>query len=527
MPLPDSAYSSSRDEASPSHDEPTPESATPDNGALDKVRAAADHGINDPVADESVADGPVADGLVSGEPVPETPSGGDTTWGRFRAEIPPTLRLAGPVVAAQLGQMSMGFIDTVMVGRLGKEALAGVALGNTLFFFLLILCTGMVQAVSPMVSQAVGAGKPDTIERSTRQGLWLGVLLSLPVLILLWNIESILHLLGQSEVAVDGSSSYIRAIMWAFLPACWFTALRSFVEGLARPLPVTLITISGALLNAGANYILMFGAGPIPALGLVGTGLASTIVFWTMFGLLSVLVVTRKPFREYTVFGNVRTPDFETLRELFDIGWPMGISRGIEAGLFMITALMVGSIGATSLAAHQVAIQCAAFMFMVPMGVGIAGQVRVGHAAGRGDRAGTRRAGYASISIATAFMTLSMFVFLLVPEWIVSLYLDTAKPDNEAVVALAVQLIGVAAIFQVVDGLQIAAAEALRGLKDTRGPMVIGFFSYWGVGLSLGYLFGIHLGYGAPGLWWGLVAGLAAASVWLTFRFHRQTATAP
>jgi len=449
---------------------------------------------------------------------------GDTTWALFRAEFPPTLRLAGPVVAAQLGQMSMGFIDTVMVGRLGKEALAGVALGNTLFFFLLILCTGMVQAVGPMVSQAVGAGKPGTIERSVRQGLWLGVILSIPVMILLWNIEPILHLLGQSEVAVDGASSYIRAILWAFLPACWFTALRSFVEGLARPLPVTLITIFAACLNAGANYVLMFGAWKIPALGLVGTGLASTLVFWTMFALLGSLVVLRKPFREYTVFGKLRTPDTETLRTLVDIGWPMGVSRGIEAGLFMITALMVGTIGATSLAAHQVAIQCAAFMFMVPMGVGIAGQVRVGHAAGRGDRAGTRRAGYASISLATIFMTGSMFVFLLVPEWIVSLYLDVTDPDNAEVVALAVQLVGIAAVFQVVDGLQIAAAEALRGLKDTRGPMVIGFFSYWGIGLTLGYLIGVHLGYGAPGLWWGLVAGLAAASVWLTIRFHRQTA---
>jgi len=447
-----------------------------------------------------------------------------SAWSRFWGEIPPTLRLAGPVVAAQLGQMSMGFVDTVMVGRLGPDALAGVALGNTLFFFLLILCTGMVQAVSPMVSQAVGAGEPDTIERSVRQGLWLGIILSVPVMTLLWFIEPILHLLGQTDVAVDGASAYLRAIMWAFLPACWFTALRSFVEGLARPLPVTLITIFAACLNAGANYVLMFGALGLPALGLVGTGLASTIVFWTMFGLLSLLVVLRGPFREYTIFGKLRIPDPETLRELVDIGWPMGVARGIEAGLFMITALMVGAIGATSLAAHQVAIQCAAFTFMVPMGVGIAGQVRVGHAAGRKDRAATRRAGYASISIATTFMAITMVVFLMVPEWIVSLYLDMDAAKNAAVIPLAAQLIGIAAIFQVVDGLQIAAAEALRGLKDTRGPMVIGFFSYWGIGLSLGYLFGVHLGFGAPGLWWGLVGGLTAASVWLTVRFHRQTA---
>jgi len=445
---------------------------------------------------------------------------------RFWDEIPPTLRLAGPVVAAQLGQISMGFVDTVMVGRLGADALAGVALGNTLFFFLLILCTGMIQAVGPMVSQAVGAGEPNIIERSVRQGLWLGLILSVPVLVLLWNIEPLLHVLGQSEVAVEGATGYLRAILWGFLPACWFMALRNFVEGLARPLPVTIITIAAACLNVGANYVLMFGAGPIPALGLVGTGWASTLVFWTMFGLLSTLVVTRAPFRDYTIFGKIRVPDPTILRELVDIGWPMGISRGVEAGLFMITALMVGTLGATALAAHQVAVQCAAFMFMVPMGIGIAGQVRVGHAAGRRKRAGVRRAGYAAITIATVFMTMSMVVFLTVPEWIVALYIDTSDAANEGVVRLAVQLLGIAAVFQVVDGLQVAAADALRGLKDTRGPMVIGLISYWAIGLSLGYTLGIPLGYGASGMWWGLVAGLAVAAVWLTARFHRQTRTA-
>lgn len=445
---------------------------------------------------------------------------------RFWDEIPPTLRLAGPVVAAQLGQISMGFVDTVMVGRLGADALAGVALGNALFFFLLILCIGTIQAVGPMVSQALGAGEPDIIERSVRQGLWLGLILSVPVLVLLWNIEPLLHLLGQSDVAVEGATGYLRAILWGFLPACWFMALRNFVEGLARPLPVTIITIAAACLNVGANYVLMFGVGPVPALGLVGTGWASTLVFWTMFALLSTLVVTRAPFRDYTIFGKIRVPDPSILRELVDIGWPMGISRGVEAGLFMITALMVGTLGATALAAHQVAVQCAAFMFMVPMGVGIAGQVRVGHAAGRRHRAGVRRAGYAAITIATVFMTMSMIVFLTVPEGIVSLYIDTSDTANEGVVRLAVQLLGIAAVFQVVDGLQVAAADALRGLKDTRGPMVIGLISYWGIGLTLGYTLGIPLEYGASGMWWGLVAGLAVAAIWLTARFHRQTRTA-
>ena len=438
-------------------------------------------------------------------------------------EIPPTLRLAGPVVAAQLGQMSMGFVDTVMVGRLGPEALAGVALGNTVFFTLLVLCTGTVQAVGPMVSQAFGGEQPDAIGRNTRQGLWLGVALTVPVLAFLWNVEGVLRLLGQPESAVEGASGYLRAIMWAFLPACWFTALRSFVEGVGRPLPVTIITLVGLCINAAANYVLMFGKLGLPALGLTGTGWASTVVFWSMLAMLAALVLWASPFRQYRVFRRLGVPDLDTLRELVDVGWPMGISRGIEAGLFMTTALLVGTLGSTALAAHQVAIQCAAFTFMVPLGVGIAGLVRVGHAAGRGDPGGVRRAGYAAMSVATAFMMVSAVAFWTFPEFIVGLYVDTAEPVNAGVVALAVQLLGIAAVFQVFDGAQIAAAEALRGLKDTRGPMYIGLISYWGVGLGSGTLLGLHLGYGAQGLWWGLVLGLVAASIWLTYRFHRQT----
>lgn len=439
----------------------------------------------------------------------------------LRDEVGPTLRLAGPVVAAQIGQISMGFVDTVMVGRLGPEALAGVALGNSLFFTLLIICVGVVQAVGPMVSQAAGAREPRTIERSVRQGLWLGVMLSLPAGLILWHAEPLFLALGQETETAARAAAYLRAVVWAFVPGCWYTALRSFVEGLARPLPVTLITFVGVALNVVANYGLMYGAWGLPALGLVGTGYATTIVFWTMFGLIALLAGQVAPFRQYAVFSQLRVPAPEVLRELVRIGGPMGVSRGVEAGLFMITALLAGMLGTTALAAHQVALQCAAFTFMVAVGIAIAGSVRVGQAAGRGDAGGVRRAGAVSVMLAMVSMGGAAVLFWVLPEPLVALYLDIEDPANARVVPLAVQLLGVAAVFQVFDGVQVAASGALQGLKDTRVPMLIAVATYWGVGLTTGYVLGLHLGWGTVGLWWGLVCGLAAAAVLLGLRFHR------
>lgn len=433
-----------------------------------------------------------------------------------------TLRLAGPVVGAQLAQMSMGFVDTVMVGRLGPEALAGVALGNTIFFFLLIVCSGVVQAVGPMVSQAYGAGAAEPITRSVRQGLWLAAALAVPAVLLLWNAGTLLRWAGQEAATVARSVGYLQAIVWGFPAALAFMALRSFVEGVGRPLPVTLITAFGVGVNVGANYLLMFGPGPFPALGLEGTGWASTLVFWFLFGALALFVGRVAPYRSFQVFARLRKPDPAAFRALVRLGWPIGVSSGVEAGLFTMTALMVGTLGAVPLAAHQVALQCAAFTFMVPLGIGIAASVRVGHAAGRGDGDGVRRAGYAGLLLATAAMAGAAVLFWTVPEAIVSLYLDVGDPANAQVVRLAVALLGVAAVFQVFDGVQVAAAGALRGLKDTRGPMLIAVATYWGLGLTAGYVLGLQRGGGAVGLWWGLVLGLAAAALLLLVRFRRQ-----
>jgi MATE family multidrug resistance protein len=440
----------------------------------------------------------------------------------LRTELRATLRLAGPVVAAQLAHISMGFVDTVMVGRLGPEALAGVALGHTTFFFFGIMGMGMVRAVGPMVSQAVGAEDAKAVGRSVRQGLWLAGGLGLVILLILSTVEPVLRWTGQRPVAVEGATAYLDAVRWGILPFLGFAALRSFVEGLSRPLPVTIISFVGVAVNIGANELLMFGRWGLPALGLAGTGWASTIVFSAMFGLLALFVHRTAPFAEHGVFTHIRTPDRTYLYELVRIGAPMGGSRGIESSLFMLTTVMMGTLGTTALAAHQVAIQCAAFAFMVPLGIGMAGTVRVGQAAGARDEAGARRAGGVAMGLATLFMVGTAVLFWTLPRPLVGLYLDLSDPENAAVIALAVQLLGVAAVFQLFDGLQVAAHGALQGLKDTRVPMGIAMVTYWGIGLTTGYLWGVRGGGGPEALWWGLVVGLAAASVLLVLRFHRQ-----
>ncbi|MFW5972850.1 MAG: MATE family efflux transporter [Bacteroidota bacterium] len=442
----------------------------------------------------------------------------------FSREIRATALLAGPVVAAQLGHTSMSFIDTLMVGRLGPEALAGVALGSSIFFFVFVFCLGVLMAVGPMVAHAYGADDPEPIGRSVRQGFWLAAALGVPASILLWNAEPFLRLTGQTEEAVIGASGYLRAIVWGLLPALFLVVLRAFMEALSRPWPVTIITLAGVAVNAVSNYLLMFGVpGVIPPLGLVGTGLASTIVFASMFLLLVAYIVAQRDLRVFGIFRRLGRPDPYYFRELFRIGWPIGITMGVETSLFVITALLIGTLGTVPLAAHQIALQCAAFTFMVPLGIGIATSVRVGQFAGRLDRRGSRIAGFAGLSLSASFMLFAALAFWLAPLEIVGLYLDAGSEEAMPVVDLAVSLLGIAAIFQLFDGLQVSAGGALRGLKDTRVPMIIGAISYLGIGLATGYVSGFVVGFGVRGLWWGLVLGLATAATLLTWRFAAMT----
>ena len=436
-------------------------------------------------------------------------------------ELRRTAALAAPLILAQLAQVSLSLIDTLMVGRLGNEALAAIALGSSVFMMALIVGMGVMFAVGPTVSQAHGAGDEAMVARATRQGLWLALGLSVPAMLLFWNAAPFLLWMGQDAETVRLAAGYLQAISWGFLPGLWFIGLRGLLEGISRPRAIMLIALAGVGLNILANNALMFGNFGFPALGLVGTGWASTFVFWMTFIFAALYVQRTLP--QLQVFTKIRTPDVSVLRDLFVIGWPIGLTLGFEGGLFTVTALLMGLVGTVELAAHQIAIQSASFTFMVPVGLSAATAVRVGQAAGRKDADGVQRAAGVGMALSLGFMVLTALTFWLIPERVVSLYLNADDPVNRAVVDTAVLFLGFAAAFQMFDGIQVSAAGALRGLKDTRIPMLISLFSYWGIGMATGATLTFGLGVGGRGLWTGLVVGLIAAAGLLSWRLWRKT----
>jgi MATE family multidrug resistance protein len=437
-------------------------------------------------------------------------------------EIRQTIVLAGPLILSQLAQMSMSFVDTIMVGWLGSQQLAGVALGGAVFFPAVLVSLGILMAVSPMVSQGYGAGDQGTVGRAVRQGLWLATILAVPTCWVMWNGGWLLSWMGQEEQTALLAEEYLQAIVWGVVPGLWFGVLRYFVEGLSRPRVVMIITVVAMLLNFGANYVLMYGKLGFPAMGLAGCGWASALVFWSMFLALAIIIGSSRELAVYGIFSHLSKPDWHYFAEIFRIGWPIGIMQGLEVGLFSITAILMGLVGTTVLAAHQIAMQCAAYTFMIPLGLSLAVSVRVGQAIGRKDIVGARRAGYVGMGLGASFMMVSSICFWMFPRLIISLFLDIEGGANAEVVSQAVILLSVAALFQVCDGVQVTAAGALRGLKDTRTPMIVGVVAYWLVGLGSGYLLGFQFGWEGVGLWWGLVLGLTTAAVLLSGRFARQ-----
>ncbi len=436
-------------------------------------------------------------------------------------EIRELVLLAGPIVGMQLGQISNGFIDVVMVGRLGPEALAGVALGNATFFFFLLVCVGILMGTGPMISQAFGAETYDPIGVTVRQGLYLATALAASIVVIMWNIAPLWVLMRQEPATILAAQEYVRAVVFGFLPFLWFIVFRNFAEAVSRPWPITAIILCSVGLNVLANSALMFGRFGMPALGLVGTGWATAMVYWFQLIVILAYVLSRKRFRAFRLFHQLGYIRPQVIGEILHIGLPVGGVYGLELAFFGATAILAGTLGYTTLAAHQIAIQSAAFTFMVPLGIGIATSVRVGHAVGRKDPAGARLAGHLGIILASAFMTLTALGFWIFPEPIVSLFMDVNNPVNAETARLAIMLLGVAAVFQVFDGIQVSASGALRGMKDTRIPMLLCFISYWIVGLPASAILGYGLNWGVQGFWAGLVLGLALASVLLSTRFVR------
>ena len=446
----------------------------------------------------------------------------------YRKEFGKLFELALPLAMAQVAQNSTALVDTLMVGRLGEDSLAGIAIGATMFQFIHLVLAGVIQAVSPIVSQATGAQEVDKIERAVRQGFLIAVVCAVPCFCVYWNAAPILRWMGQEAHVVEMSSGYLRAISFGVFPALLTFSLRGLLEGLSNTRPILVICLIGVGLNVFLNDVLMFGRYGLPALGLVGTGVASVFVHTSVFLMMAGYVWKRHS--EHSVFERFLSPDWLMIGEVLHVGVPIALTIFFEFSMFAICAFAMGAVGAKQLAAHQIAIQTASMTFMVAIGIGLATSVRVGIFAGKRNMAGAKIAGQVGMLVAVGAMSVMAVLFWTVPEVIISFYLDTSLPENRTVINYAVSFLAVAAWFQVADGLQVAASNGLRGLKETKVAMTWTLVAYWLIGIPAGAALGFKLeqfggwglGWGGIGLWYGLTIGLAAAALFLVVCFHRK-----
>lgn len=433
---------------------------------------------------------------------------------RLKRELKKLLPLAGPLVANNLALAGMNFSDTVMAGRLGAIDLAAVAVGNNVWIVVFLFGLGVLMSMSPVAAQYFGGGRVSEVGRAMRQGLWLSQLLALLLFLVLRQSGHLLAAIGIDPEILPKTNGYIAAISLG-LPAIYaYLCLRFTSEGIGHTRPIMLIAIFGLLINVLFNYLLMFGKLGFPRLGAVGCGYASAISMWLMFTGMLLYVKRHHLYEKFELFSKFEWPSRDGQRELLGLGLPIGLSVLSEAGLFSAVALLMGTLGATIVAAHQIAINYAATMFMIPLALHSATTIRVGQAAGGSQMELARFAGFVGIGLCGAVMTVSAILMLIFGQQIAAFY--TIDPQ---VRELAVALLFIAAIFQVSDGLQVGAAGALRGFKDTRIPMAINIFSYWVIGFPMAYIFGIGLRLGPQSVWIALVVGLTLCAILLNLRY--------
>ena len=425
------------------------------------------------------------------------------------------IRLALPVMAAEMGMMAMNIVDTLFVGHLSATALAAVSLALTYHFTILVIGMGTLVGFDALVSQAVGARDDAGVRRALQRGLLLGALLCIPLALILWPTASVMHALHQRSEIIPMATRVVHISILGLPGMMAFVVLRQTLQAMERLRPILIAVLVANLINGAGNWLLINGHLGAPALGVSGSAIASVIgrtalpllLLWSARDVLWPLLRERDPL----LFK------LEPLLRMLAIGAPVGMQYLLEVGVFSAVALLMGVQATNTLAAHHVAISLASFTFMMPLGIGAAAAVLVGQAIGRGDPAGARRVAMAAIVAGLCVSTLTSIVFLAVPRLLASAYVVEA-----GVITLAATLIPLAGVFQLFDGLQAVAGGALRGAADTRAAMIANILGFWAVGLPLGLYLSFQRGMGPAGLWWGLVAGLAAVSLVLLLRLYSR-----
>jgi MATE family multidrug resistance protein len=445
--------------------------------------------------------------------------------GKTRAELLAILRISGPLAAAYLAEIAMGITDMLFIGRLGSVELAGVGLASSVMFEILIVAVGLVSIVAVLAAEARGAGSPEGVSGAVRQGFVVALMLGIPGTLVAWNLAPVLALTGQDPQVVIFADRYLHAASWSILPYLLFIVLRSFVSALFRAGSVMVVTVTAIGINAVLTYGLVFGKLGMFELGVAGAGWATSITVWLMLIALAIHTATSRHFRHFRLYAAGLRVEPAVFGEIFRLGTPVAGIALLESGMFVAVSIFMGVLGASWLAANQIMFNVVAIGFMIALAVGEATGVRVAHGVGAGSPRSVRRSAFTGIGLGTVVMLVSASVLWLFPRQIVSLFLDVGDIENADVVTYAVILAGIAAVFQLFDGLQAIAARALRGMKDTLVPMWIASIGYWILGVLGGWLLCFSLGYGAPGLWWGLALGLivtGTALVWrLTWKVRR------
>jgi MATE family multidrug resistance protein len=438
------------------------------------------------------------------------------SWGgEFRA----LFLLAWPLIIAQLARSALFTTDVIVLGRLGAEFVAAGALANALFVCVQLFGIGVVGAVAPMAAQALGAKDRRTVRRTVRSGIWLAIILTIVLFPIAWNIGPIYRWMGQDPELIALAEVFIHAAIWLLPPAFIFVALQSFLNAHGDTRAVLFITLAGVAVNLAANYALVFGHWGFPALGIMGSGIATAFVNFAMLGFAIGYIQLNRKFRRYHIWHNFFRIDWERMVALMKIGFPIGFMLLAEVALFTTASLLQGWLGQDEIAAHSVALTIASLAFMVPLGLSHATTVRVGLALGEKNKEGIRKAGWSALAMTLAFMALTAIVFFAFPHQIVGLFLNSGMAENQAPLALAASFLIVAGLFQLFDGAQVTMGAALRGMSDTNMPLIIALVGYWLVGFPVAWWLGMHTPLRGTGVWFGLMAGLGAVAIVLTIRW--------
>ncbi len=445
-------------------------------------------------------------------------------------EVKQFLKLALPLAGVQLSQAAIGFVDTLMMGRIGVETLAAGGLAALTFSVFLYTTSGIMMGVSPIVATAYGAGDRQQINRVVRHGCLLAIGLAVPISIFIANFDLLMRYLGQSETTINLANIYLDLMAWGFVPALGFSLLRNVVSAMSNPQIIVAIAVGGTILNIVGDYVLGFGKFGFPQLGIAGLALASIIAVWAMFLTLVGYIVTDRELKTYRFFHRIdrlfwTLPDWQILGSLIRVGLPIGMATALEIGLFTSVTYLMGLLGTQSLAAHQIILQTTSIIFMVPLAMSYAATIRVGQEIGQANLGGAVRASYISTATGLGFMLLMSVILLLFPDRIIGIFIDINTPQAVEVTRLAKGMMTICAFALILDGPQKIILGALHGLQDTRIPMFLSAIAFWGIGLASGYWLCFDVGLGGKGLWIGQSIGLAVSAVIFGWRFQYLIAT--